>query len=164
MAMTTSSSKSSQDLIKEQYIIFSLGDEEYAVPIAIVEEIVRVSNLIKVPKASPFFAGIMDIRGKVVRMIDLSKKLNIRSSESRAMERAIVIQLQGKSVGIIVDKVAHVVHFPPSQVDPPPPSVKGISSKYILGVGKKENRFIILIDIEKILTGDEITELLQSTV
>ncbi len=78
---------------------------------------------------------------------------------NEAQDRAIVINLAGKSVGVIVDKVSHVVHFPAGQVDPPPPSVKGISSRYITGVGKKENRFIILIDIEKILTAEEISEM-----
>ncbi|MDF3819525.1 chemotaxis protein CheW [Leptospira sp. 96542] len=144
--------------IHEQYIIFNLGDEEYAIPITIVEEIVKITNLIRVPQSKSYFAGIMDIRGKVVRMIDLAKRLNIKNVNETA-DRAIVINIEGKSVGVIVDKVSHVVHFPANQVDPPPPSVKGISSRYITGVGKKENRFIILIDIEKILTVEEIAEM-----
>jgi purine-binding chemotaxis protein CheW len=152
-------SKSTVNLILDQYIIFNLGEEEYAVPISIVEEIVKISNLIKVPKSKSYFAGIMDIRGKVVRMIDLSKKLNIRTQEDIPQDRAIVIKIGGKSIGVIVDKVSHVVHFPQSQIDPPPPSVKGISSRYILGVGKKDNRFIFLIDIEKILSVEEINEM-----
>ncbi|EOQ88823.1 CheW-like protein [Leptospira yanagawae serovar Saopaulo str. Sao Paulo = ATCC 700523] len=144
--------------IHEQYIIFNLGDEEYAIPITIVEEIVKITNLIRVPQSKSYFAGIMDIRGKVVRMIDLAKRLNIKNV-SETSDRAIVINVSGKSIGVIVDKVSHVVHFPANQVDPPPPSVKGISSRYITGVGKKDNRFIILIDIEKILTVEEMTEL-----
>jgi purine-binding chemotaxis protein CheW len=152
-------SKSSINLILDQYIIFNLGEEEYAIPISIVEEIVKISNLIRVPKSKNYFAGIMDIRGKVVRMIDLSKKLNIRNQEDSTGDRAIVIKIGGRSVGIIVDKVSHVVHFPQNQIDPPPPSVRGISSRYIIGVGKKDNRFIILIDIEKILTVEEISEM-----
>ncbi|TGL59097.1 purine-binding chemotaxis protein CheW [Leptospira ognonensis] len=151
---------STNQFIHEQYIIFNLGEEEYAIPITIVEEIVKITNLIRVPQSKSYFAGIMDIRGKVVRMIDLTKRLNIRNaSTGETAERAIVINIAGKSVGVIVDKVSHVIHFPANQVDPPPPSVKGISSRYITGVGKKDNRFIILIDIEKILTVEEISEL-----
>jgi purine-binding chemotaxis protein CheW len=150
----------SNHFIHEQYIIFNLGEEEYAIPITIVEEIVKITNLIRVPQSKSYFAGIMDIRGKVVRMIDLTKRLNIRNTNTAEnAERAIVIRIGGKSVGVIVDKVSHVIHFPASQVDPPPPSVKGISSRYITGVGKQDNRFIILIDIEKILTVEEISEL-----
>ena len=153
-------SSSSNQFIHEQYIIFNLGDEEYAIPITIVEEIVKITNLIRIPQSKSYFAGIMDIRGKVVRMIDLTKRLNIRNANAvENAERAIVINIAGKSVGVIVDKVSHVIHFPANQVDPPPPSVKGISSRYITGVGKKDNRFIILIDIEKILTIEEISEL-----
>ncbi|TGN19495.1 chemotaxis protein CheW [Leptospira idonii] len=152
-------STSSNQFIHEQYIIFNLGDEEYAIPITIVEEIVKITNLIRVPQSKNYFAGIMDIRGKVVRMIDLAKRLNIKTGAEANAERAIVISIGGKSVGVIVDKVSHVVHFPASQVDPPPPSVKGISSRYITGVGKKDNRFIILIDIEKILTVEEISDM-----
>lgn len=153
------SKSNTQNSINDQYIIFNLGDEEYAIPISIVEEIVKISSLIRVPKSKEYFAGIMDIRGKVVRMIDLAKRLNIRSSAEALHDRAIVIRIGGKSVGIIVDKVSHVVTFPQNQIDPPPPSVKGISSRYIIGVGKKDNRFIILIDIEKILTVEEISEM-----
>ncbi|MCC5814194.1 MAG: purine-binding chemotaxis protein CheW [Leptospira sp.] len=152
-------SKATNKQIIDQYIIFNLGDEEYAVPISIVEEIVKIQNLIKVPKSKNYFAGIMDIRGKVVRMIDLAKRLNIKTSVDSSHDRAIVIKVGGKSVGIIVDKVSHVVTFPQNQIDPPPPSVKGISSRYIIGVGKKDNRFIILIDIEKILTAEEVSEM-----
>ncbi|WP_411824695.1 chemotaxis protein CheW [Leptospira sp. 'Mane'] len=152
-------SSNNNQFIHEQYIIFNLGDEEYAIPITIVEEIVKITNLIRVPQSKSYFAGIMDIRGKVVRMIDLAKRLNIKTGQETLIERAIVINLGGKSVGVIVDKVSHVVHFPANQVDPPPPSVKGISSRYITGVGKKDNRFIILIDIEKILTVEEISEM-----
>lgn len=145
--------------LKDQYIIFNLGEEEYAIPISIVEEIVKIQNLIRVPKSKEYFAGIMDIRGKVVPMIDLSKRLNVKTNESSVQDRAIVIKIGGKSVGIIVDKVSHVVQFTSNNIDPPPPSVKGISSRYIIGVGKKENRFVILIDIEKILTAEEISEI-----
>jgi purine-binding chemotaxis protein CheW len=148
-----------KDIIQDQYIIFNLGEEEYAVPITIVEEIVKISNLIKIPQAKTHFAGIMDIRGKIVQMIDLAKRLAIKTRSESTQDRAIVLQIHGKSVGIVVDKVSHVVYLPPSQIDPPPPSVKGISSRYILGVGKKDNRFVILIDIEKILSSEELNDL-----
>ena len=144
--------------LSEQYITFTIGDEGYAISIINVEEIVKVSNLIKVPKSQSYFVGLMDIRGKIVNMIDLSKKIMNKKINDSQLNRAIIVKIQNKSLGIIVDKVSHVVHFSPSQIDPPPPSVKGMSSNYILGVAKKDNRFIILMDIEKILTADELNE------
>lgn len=147
------------DTLNEQYITFSIGEEDYAISIFNVEEIVKISNLIKVPRTKDYFVGLMDIRGKVVSMIDLSKKLLNKKLDSASFDRAIIVKISGKSIGIIVDKVSHVTRFLNSQIDPPPPSVKGLSSRYITGVAKKENKFIIIMDIEKILTSDELSEL-----
>ena len=145
--------------LTDQYITFGVADEEYAVSILNVEEIVRVSGLIRVPQAKDYFVGLMDIRGKVVNMIDLGKKLLNRPTDTKISDRAIIVTIQGKSIGVIVDKVSHVIRFPASQIDPPPPSVKGLSSRYITGVAKKDNRFVIIMDIEKILTSEELNEI-----
>ena len=118
--------------LSEQYITFTIGEEDYV--------------------------GLMDIRGKVVNMIDLSKKIMNKKVGESSMNRAIIVKIDGKSLGVIVDKVSHVVHFSSSQIDPPPPSVRGMSSRYIVGVAKKENRFIIIMDIEKILSSEELAE------
>lgn len=145
--------------LSEQYITFTIGEEDYAISIINVEEIVKVTNLIKVPKSQPYYVGLMDIRGKVVNMIDLSKKImNRKLNQNNPMNRAIIVKIKGKSLGVIVDKVSHVVRFTESQIDPPPPSVKGMSSRYIVGVAKKENRFIIIMDIEEILSAEELSE------
>ena len=144
--------------LSEQYITFTIGEEDYAISIINVEEIVKVTNLIKVPKSQTYFVGLMDIRGKVVNMIDLSKKIMNKKVGESAMNRAIIVKIDGKSLGVIVDKVSHVVHFAPTQIDPPPPSVRALFSRYIIGVAKKENRFIIIMDIEKILSSEELAE------
>lgn len=144
--------------LNEQYITFTIGEEDYAISIVNVEEIVKVTNLIKVPKSQDYYVGLMDIRGKVVNMIDLSKKIINKKAGESQMNRAIIVKIEGKSLGVIVDKVSHVVRFSPDQIDPPPPSVKGMSSRYIIGVAKKDNKFIILMDIEKVLTSEELAE------
>lgn len=144
--------------LNEQYITFTIGEEDYAISIENVEEIVKVTNLIKVPKSQIYFVGLMDIRGKVVNMIDLSKKIMNKKVGESQMNRAIIVKIDGKSLGIIVDKVSHVVRFAENQIDPPPPSVKGMSSRYIIGVAKKDNRFIIIMDVEKILSSEELAE------
>ncbi|MCB1178937.1 MAG: purine-binding chemotaxis protein CheW [Leptospiraceae bacterium] len=144
--------------LNEQYITFTIGEEDYAISIVNVEEIVKVTNLIKVPKSQDYFVGLMDIRGKVVNMIDLSKKIMNKKVGESQMNRAIIVKIDGKSLGIIVDRVSHVVRFSDNQIDPPPPSVKGMSSRYIIGVAKKDNRFIIIMDVEKILSSEELAE------
>jgi purine-binding chemotaxis protein CheW len=100
--------------LSEQYITFTIGEEDYAISIINVEEIVKVTNLIKVPKSQTYFVGLMDIRGKVVNMIDLSKKIMNKKVGESAMNRAIIVKIDGKSLGVIVDKVSHVVHFAPN--------------------------------------------------
>ncbi|MEM7183338.1 MAG: chemotaxis protein CheW [Spirochaetota bacterium] len=145
--------------LNEQYITFTIGEEDYAISIVNVEEIVKVSNLIKVPKSQDYFVGLMDNRGNIVNMIDLSKKIMNKKTTESQINRAIIVKINGKSLGIVVDKVSHVVHFSPSQIDPPPPSVKGISSRYIIGVAKKDNRFVIIMDIEKILSSEEFNDI-----
>ncbi|MDX1960764.1 MAG: chemotaxis protein CheW [Leptospiraceae bacterium] len=149
---------SKEDHLSNQYITFTIGEEDYAISIVNVEEIVKVSSLIKIPKSQDYFVGLMDIRGKVVNMIDLSKKIMNKKTGVANINRAIIVKIDGKSLGIIVDKVSHVVQFAESQIDPPPPSVKGMSSRYIVGVAKKDNKFIIIMDIEKILTTEELAE------
>jgi purine-binding chemotaxis protein CheW len=144
--------------LNEQYITFTIGEEDYAISIVNVEEIVKVTNLIKVPKSQEYFMGLMDIRGKVVNMIDLSKKIMNKKVGESQMSRAIIVKIDGKSLGVIVDRVSHVVRFADNQIDPPPPSVKGMSSRYIIGVAKRDNKFIIIMDIEKILTTEELAE------
>jgi purine-binding chemotaxis protein CheW len=145
--------------LSEQYITFTIGEEDYAISIINVEEIVKVTNLIKVPKSQDYFVGLMDNRGSIVNLIDLSKKIMNKKNLSQEINRAIIVKIKNRSLGIVVDKVSHVVHFGPSQIDPPPPSVKGISSRYIIGVAKKENKFVIIMDIEKILTVEELSDL-----
>lgn len=147
--------------LNDQCITFTIGEEDYAISISNVEEIVKVTNLIKVPKSKDYFVGLMDNRGNIVNLIDLSKKIMNKKSTEREINRAIIVKIKGKSLGVVVDKVSHVVHFTSAQIDPPPPSVKGISSRYIIGVAKKDNRFIIIMDIEKILSSDELSEVVE---
>ena len=85
--------------LSEQYITFTIGEEDYAISIINVEEIVKVTNLIKVPKSQTYFVGLMDIRGKVVNMIDLSKKIMNKKVGESAMNRAIIVKIDGKSLG-----------------------------------------------------------------
>ena len=85
--------------LSEQYITFTIGEEDYAISIINVEEIVKVTNLIKVPKSQSYFVGLMDIRGKVVNMIDLSKKIMNKKVGDSPMNRAIIVKIDGKSLG-----------------------------------------------------------------
>lgn len=152
---------------KVHYVVFSLGDEEYGIPIQKIQEVIQVGEISTVPNSADFVAGVMDMRGKIITMIDLARKFNIRSARSlnleeddrerqarRARRRAVVVNLKGNPLGLIVDRVSKVQQFG-SDIDQPPPTVNGIRGSNIIGIGRKEDRFIILLDIEKILSEDD---------
>jgi purine-binding chemotaxis protein CheW len=145
--------------IKQKYITFSLGDEEYGIPVLQVLEIIKMDNLIQIPHARDYFMGLMDIRGQVVPIINLKKKLGIHlDTLDTRMDRSIIIQSGGKRVGLAVDRVSHVIRFPPESIDTGPPTVKTASSRFIFGVGKARDQFVVLMNLENLFSSDEVEE------
>lgn len=146
--------------INQKYITFSLGDEEYGIPVLQVLEIIKLEKLIQIPHSKDYFMGLMDIRGQVNPIIDLKKKLGIHlDTVDSENQRAIMINASGKKVGLAVDRVSHVIRFPPESIDTGPPSVKTASSRFIFGVGKNKDQFVVLMNLENIFTPEELGEL-----
>lgn len=146
--------------IDQKYITFALGEEEYGIPVLQVWEIVKIDALIRIPRAREYFLGFLDLRGHVLPVIDLKKKLGLQSGASdEEFNRAIIIQTAGRRVGLAVDRVLHVLNFPPENIDSGPPTMKSSSSKFIAGVGKHKDQFIILMNLENLFSRDEINEL-----
>ena len=152
--------KESKDSI-QKYITFSLGEEEYGVPVLQVHEIVKMDEIIKIPHSFDYFMGLMDIRGHVIPVIDLKKKLGIQFGESENAEastsrRAIIIDVYDKRIGLAVDKVSHVNRFPPESIDSGPPAVKSATNRYIAGVGKYKDQFVVLMSLTNLFTIEEV--------
>lgn len=146
--------------VKQKYITFSLGDEDYGIPVLQVIEIVKIDNLIHIPHAMDYFMGLMDIRGHVLPVINLKKKLGIHlESQDTQMDRAIIIETAGKKIGLAVDKVSHVTRFPPESIDAGPPTVKNASTRFIAGVGKHQDQFIVLMNLENLFSAEELAGL-----
>lgn len=146
--------------IDQKYITFALGEEEYGIPVLQVWEIVKIDALIRIPRARDYFLGFLDLRGHVLPVIDLKKKLGLQGQTGdEEFNRAIIIQTAGRRVGLAVDRVLHVLNFPPENIDSGPPTMKSSSSKFIAGVGKHKDQFIILMNLEHLFTRDEINEL-----
>ena len=143
---------------EQKYITFSLGDEEYGVPVIQVVEIVKMDDLIMIPHSLNYFKGLLDIRKQVVPVIDLKKKLEILLDGDTVTnyDRAIIIKAYGKRIGLAVDHVSHVVRFLPENIDAGPPAVKSSANRYIAGVGKHKDHFIVLINLENLFSPDEI--------
>lgn len=143
----------SEDLL--QLVSFNLGKEEFAVDILKIQEINRMVEITKVPKSPEFVEGVINLRGKVIPIIDLRKRFNLPGSENTKQTRIVVVDIDNKVVGLVVDAVSEVLRLPANTVEPPPPIVAGIDSEYISGVGKLEDRLLILLELDKVLSKDE---------
>jgi len=142
-----------------QLVSFMIGKEEYGVDILLVQEIIRMLQVTKVPNAPDFVDGVINLRGRIIPVIDLRCKLGIERKEHDKNTRIVVVEVSGKTVGFIVDAVTEVLRIPESITEAPPEIVTGINSEFIKAVGKLEDRLLILIDIEKVLSGSEKLEI-----
>jgi purine-binding chemotaxis protein CheW len=137
-----------------QLVIFRLAQEEYGLPITKVQEINRLVPITKLPQTPDFMEGIINLRGRIIPVIDLRKRFQLAVTDYTDDNRIIIVEVNGQTVGIIVDAVTEVVRLASANVEPPPPTFI-IDAQYIHGVGKLDDRLLILLDIDKILTSQE---------
>lgn len=134
-----------------QLVTFKLGDEEYGIDILKVQEINRMTEITSMPKAPFFVEGVINLRGKVIPVVNLRKRFGLGLKEIDSQSRIIVVDI-GSTVGLIVDSVSEVLRISSDTIEPPPPITGGVGSEYIMGIGKLEDRLIILLDIDKLLS------------
>jgi len=143
-----------------QIVTFSLSQEEFGVDILLVQEIIRPAPITEVPNTPRFVEGVINLRGNVVPVIDLRKRLNIPTVEISKATRIVIIELEKRVTGFVVDSVSKVITVPAGSVQSAPDMImSGVESEYITGVCRIEDRLIILLDFSKILTTDEQKEL-----
>ena len=147
-----------------QLVSFSVGQEEFGVDILKVREINRMVEITRVPNASEFVSGVINLRGKVIPVIDLRRRFGIGKKDNDKNTRIIVVELTGRVLGFVVDAVNAVLRIPRSVTEPPPPMVAGIGSECITAIGKLEDRLLILLDLERVLTIEEDVQLAARTV
>jgi purine-binding chemotaxis protein CheW len=138
-----------------QFISFSVGEEEYGLELLRVKEVIRVREVTWLPKAPSFVKGIINLRGDVIPIIDLRDKFGLETREQTSQTRVIVVEVEGRLMGMVVDSASQVVRIPADQIDPPPPVVGGFSREFITGVGKLEDRLVILLNTDAVLTMEE---------
>jgi purine-binding chemotaxis protein CheW len=138
-----------------QLVSFNIGGEEFGVDILKVQEINRMLEVTRVPNAPEYVDGVINLRGKVIPIIDLRRRFDMERREHDKNTRIVVVELQGKVVGFVVDAVREVLRIPKSVTEPPPPIVAGINAEYITAVGKLEDRLLILLDLEGVLSDGE---------
>lgn len=142
-----------------QIVSFTIENEEFGIDILKVEEIIRILNITKIPNSPEFIEGFVNLRGKVIPIVNLRKRLKINPKEFDNQTRVIVVNINNFTVGFIVDRVREVLRIPSSITEPTPYLTRSVKSEYITGVAKLENRLLILLDLEKILSLEEKEEL-----
>lgn len=138
-----------------QFVVFKLGEEEYAVDIMQVNTIERMMPITRVPKAPEFVEGVINLRGEIIPVIDLKKRFSLAPSEITADTRIIIVMLEDLTVGMIVDSATEVVQLPHDSIEPPPSVGGSVSSDFLEGVGKIRDRLLIILNLEKILRPGE---------
>ena len=159
--VTASSEKSSesgnerlQDDGMMKYVTFFLEAEEYALPIYQVQEIMRIGEVTRVPNSPEHVRGVMNLRGKIIPVIELKKRLSLGEAVIDGNSRIVVVENGLKVMGLMVDRVAQVLNITAEQIDKAPDEVVQVQESYIKGVGKIDQRMIILLDLEKIIVNN----------
>ncbi len=138
-----------------RFIEFSLGRENYAIPLLMVKEVITFPETTPIPKSPPHFLGIMNLRGHVISIVDLRKKLKIEVRRDNE-EAVIIVDIGGMNIGIVVDSINKVLAFSSDDVSEMPEVENQLNTKYIIGVYNKENSLIVILDIAKVLDVEDL--------
>ena len=140
---------------EEQFVAFRLSGETYGIPITLVHEIIRSCEITQIPRTPEYVRGVVNLRGKIVPVIDLRRRLGLPEVEKTGATRIVVVEVNDSVIGMIVDSVSEVIRILNSQIEPPTELVADVEKDLISGVGKRENGLIILLDIPKTVRMEE---------
>ena len=147
-----------------QLVTFRLGDEEYAVDVGQVQEIVRLTSITAVPRSASYVEGVVNLRGRIVPVIDLAGRFGLARRPRSKASRIVITEVGGRTVGMLVDAVSEVLRLEASAIDPTPEMLQaGIQADFITGIGKLEGRLLIMLDLPRVLCGQDETELALAT-
>src|ERR1700693_4081032 len=139
-------------MAKELQIVgFRIGRETFGLPISQVHEIVRTPEITNVPHAPEYVEGVMNLRGRIVPVIDLRRRFGGAAIENSRKNRVLVVDVESKAVGLIVDSASEVMKISDAQIEPPPNVLTDAATGYVTGVAKHQGRLIILVDLRRIL-------------
>ena len=141
---------------EKQMVLFKLGSETYGLDIATVHEIIRMQPITKVPKAPFYVEGVINLRGKVIPVIDMGKRFGLEKVENNKNNRIVVVNIQDTILGIIVDAVTEVIRIPMDSIEPVSDIITAANSDYLLGIAKLTDKMVILLELDKLLSGDNI--------
>ena len=146
-----------------KYLTFGLADEEYGLEILKVREIIGVMDVTAVPRTPEFVKGVINLRGKVIPVVDLRLKFGIEEAERTDETCIIVVDVDGLEIGIVVDKVSEVLDIAGENIEDPPSFGTNVDTDFILGMGKADERVTILLDISKVLRNSDVAAIASVT-
>lgn len=155
MSFSHSSAPAALEAQTREFLVFSLGDEEYAIDILKAQEIRGYENVTRIASAPPFIKGVTNLRGVIVPIVDLRIKFNLDRVEYDGQTVVIVVNVAGRVVGVVVDGVSDVLSLTPEQIKPAPEFGLSLSSDYLSGLASLEDRMLVLVDIDRMLTSEE---------
>ncbi len=141
-----------------QWVTYQLEDETYGINVMQVQEVLRITEIAPVPGAPSYVIGIINLRGNVVTVIDTRSRFGLMAKESDDQTRIIIVEVNGNVIGMLVDSVAEVVYLHQSEIDTAPNVSNDDSSRFIQGVCSRNENLLILVDVDKFLTEEEISD------
>ena len=149
--------QTSDDLL--QLVVFQLGGEEFGVEIMQVQEIIRMPDITRIPQSPDYVEGVINLRGKIIVVVNLDTKFDLHSKELDDDSRIVIVEVSSNVIGMIVDSVSEVMRLSASNVEPAPDIISTkIQADYLKGVGKLDDRLLILLDLERVLNEDEVAQ------
>ncbi len=145
----------------DQYLTFSLGEEHYALNVVKVKEVLELAPITQIPKTPDYMSGVINIRGSVIPIIDLRRKFDMQSVEATVDTGIIVVEVNEENdlitIGVIADKVQEVIEITPENIEPAPRIGNNIDTRFINGMGKYNENFLIILNVNELFTEEEIT-------
>jgi purine-binding chemotaxis protein CheW len=158
----TAQSGSDREATGSEFLIFTLGDEEYGIDILTVQEIRGYEAVTRIANAPSFIKGVINLRGVIVPIVDMRIKFNMSNVTYDTQTVVIILNVRNRIVGMVVDGVSDVLTLMTDQIKPAPELGSALSTEYLTGLGALDGRMLILVDIEKLMTSEEMA-LLDNT-
>jgi purine-binding chemotaxis protein CheW len=135
-----------------QLVIFNLGVEEFGVNIMQVQEIIRMPDITRIPRSPEYVKGVVNLRGKIIVVMDLDRRFGMNETEMTDESRIVVVDINGTIIGLVVDSVSEVIRLKGSNIEQTPEIItQKINAEYLKGVGKMDDRLLILLNLENII-------------
>ncbi len=148
-----------------QYLSFKLEDEEFALDISKVREVLDFTSITKVPQTPDFMKGVINLRGSVVPVVDLNKKFGIKDTEKTENTRIIIgeVAVNGDEIvlGVLADSVNEVMDIEPENIEPTPRIGNGLNTDFLKGMGKRDEQFVMILDIDKVFSAEDLEGVCQ---